>query len=480
MRSWVSAPHRSSSPRRSAARSASSMASARAVRSTWPAPRAAPRVGCPMSHKAMDDADATGVLDADDLLAPLWGGDELEDAARLPALQPEQALDVPLRLAVRPRPYQRDAVRQWLEAEGRGVVVLPTGAGKTIVAMMALEATGARPLVVGPTIELRRQWRVGLTEQRGVPAESVGVIGGGSHELRAITVITYQSAVSPARSMPGFGLVIFDEVHHLPAASYRHIPRKVGAPYILGLSATTERMDGRERDLEELAGPEVYRKLPAELARDKHIASFTEKRLYVDLSGEERARYEQAVAEYRWYMAGRLGHVPPGPAAFQDLIRRSATDPAARRALQAHHQARLIALNAQAKVNLVGELLQKHRDAKVIVFSEFNAIVETISRHLLLPSITYKTPTRERRLVLERFRAGRYSKLVTGRVLNEGVDVPDANVAIVVSGSSATREYIQRLGRVLRPKPTGAVLYEIISRRTTEGRSARARRPSAA
>jgi superfamily II DNA or RNA helicase len=340
-----------------------------------------------------------------------------------------------------------------------------------------MEAVGARTLVVVPTIELLRQWRTGLTEQLGVPAESVGVIGGGSHELRPITIITYQSAVSPARSLPDFGLVIFDEVHHLPAASYRHIPRKVGAPYVLGLSATTERMDGRERDLEELAGPEVYRKLPAELAREKHIASFAEKRLYVDLSSEERARYEQAVAEYRWYMAGRLGHVAPGPAAFQDLIRRSATDPAARRALQAHHQARLIALNAQAKVSLVGELLQKHRDEKVIVFSEFNAIVETISRHLLLPSITYKTPARERRLVLERFRAGRYSKLVTGRVLNEGVDVPDASVAIVVSGSAATREYIQRLGRVLRPKSQQAVLYEIVSRGTTEARAARARRP---
>src|SRR5918911_433610 len=130
MRSLASPPRRISSPRQSAARSASSMASAHAVKSTWPAPRAAPRVGCPMSRKAMDEADAAGLLDADDLLAPLWGGDELEDAARLPALQPEQALDLPLRLAVRPRPYQRDAVRQWLEAEGRGVVVLPTRGAK--------------------------------------------------------------------------------------------------------------------------------------------------------------------------------------------------------------------------------------------------------------------------------------------------------------------------------------------------------------
>jgi superfamily II DNA or RNA helicase len=114
------------------------------------------------------------------------------------------------------------------------------------------------------------------------------------------------------------------------------------------------------------------------------------------------------------------------------------------------------------------------------VFSEYNAMVRAVSQRLVLPAITYRTDPGERRLILERFRAGRYSKLVTGRVLNEGVDVPDANVAIVVSGSAATREYIQRLGRVLRPKPRGAVLYEIISRRTTEGRAARSRRPSAA
>lgn len=424
-----------------------------------------------------EDDDAVESLDADELLDSLAGTAGGEGMAWLPQLQPEQILDLPVRLGVQPRPYQRDAVRHWLEAEGRGVVVLPTGAGKTIVAMMALEAIGARTLVVVPTIELLQQWRAALTQTLGLPAESVGVIGGGSDEVRPVTVITYQSAMSPARLLPAFGLLIFDEVHHLPAASYRRIPRRVGAPYILGLSATTERMDGRERDLDDLAGPEVYRKLPSELARDKHIAAFTEKRLYVDLSGAERARYEQLVAEYRWYLASRRGVTAPGAAAFQDLIRRSAVDPAARQALQAHHQARLTALNAQAKIALVGELLHKHRDEKIIVFSEYNAIVEKISRHLLLPSITYKTPPRERRLVLEGFRAGRYSKLVTGRVLNEGVDVPDASVAIVVSGSAATREYIQRLGRVLRPKPTGAMLYELITRHTSESRTAARRRP---
>jgi len=440
------------------------------------------RPGIGLLSEETDDAPEE-LLEATTLLDALTGHSGAVrngadgDAAALPVLEPEQVLDMPLRLSLDPRPYQREAVRRWLDAEARGVVVLPTGAGKTVVAMMAMEAIGARTLVVVPTIELLGQWRTGLVDRLGLPPDAVGVIGGGSHDLRPVTIITYQSAVSPTRDLPDFGLLVFDEVHHLPAAGYRHIPRKVGAPCILGLSATTERMDGRERDLDALVGPEVYRKLPAELARDKHIAQYTEKRLYVDLSAEERARYEDLVAQYRWYLAGRRGHSAPGAAAFQDLIRRSAVDPAARQALQAHHQARLIALNAQAKIKVVADLLERHRDEKVIVFSEFNAIVDRISRHLLLPSITYRTHPRERRLVLERFRAGRYSKLVTGRVLNEGVDVPDASVAIVVSGSAATREYIQRLGRVLRPKPTGAMLYEVITRHTTEGRTAARRRP---
>jgi superfamily II DNA or RNA helicase len=422
------------------------------------------------------DLDDSDLLEPRQVLAPLAGHED--GIGDLPLAAPEQALDLPLTLSLHPRPYQREAVLCWLEAEGRGVVVLPTGAGKTVVAMMAMEAIGARTLIVVPTIELLEQWRAALVERLGLPDDVVGVIGGGRRDQRPITVITYQSAHLPGRLLGGFGLVVFDEVHHLPAAAYRRIPRLVGAPYLLGLSATTERVDGKERDLDALVGPEVYRKLPVELARDGHIAQFVEKRLFVDLSPQERLQYESLNTEYRWYMARRRGTTAPGAAAFQDLIRRAAVDPAARGALQAHHEARLIALNASAKIDLVADLLARHRTDKVIVFSEFNALVDRLSRRLLLPSITYKTPTRERRQVLERFRSGQYSKLVTGRVLNEGVDVPDAGVAIVVSGSATTREYIQRLGRVLRPKSTQAILYELITRHTSEGRTAARRRPS--
>jgi superfamily II DNA or RNA helicase len=391
----------------------------------------------------------------------------------------QYALPVAPKLALRPRPYQRDAVGAWLEAGGRGVVVLPTGAGKTVVALMALEQAPVRTLIVVPTIDLLRQWRANLVEKAGVPVDLVGVVGGGERSSRPVTVITYDSASMPRRKLDGYGLLVVDEVHHLPAPTYQAIAAKTNAPWRLGLSATPERTDGAHRDLDALIGPEVYRRHPVDLAREGHIADYRERRIFVDLTPEERYQYDALMAEYRWYLATRRSQLL-GPTVFDALIRRSGFDPGARRALQAHHQARMIALNAGGKIDHVEQLLHKHRADRVIVFSEYNVMVRAISAQLALPAISYRTPAEERRLILDRFRAGRYTKLVTGRVLNEGVDVPDANVAIVVSGSSATREYIQRLGRVLRPKPRGAVLYELISRRTTEGRAARARRGVAA
>jgi superfamily II DNA or RNA helicase len=420
-----------------------------------------------------DEAEGEALLDA---LGEREGPDEV-------ALE-RYALPFMPRLSLQPRPYQREALRCWLAHGGRGVVVLPTGAGKTVVAYMALEQVPVRTLIVVPTIDLLHQWRAGLVERAGVPSGQVGLVGGGQQKPEAITVMTFDSAAMPRRSLAGYGLLIVDEVHHLPAPTYRAIAAKAEAPWRLGLSATPERIDGGHTQLVELIGPEVYRRLPAELARSGHIAQYRERRIFVDLTPEERYRYDALMAEYRWYLAGQRSRLLRGGAAggtfFEQLIQRSAHDPAARQALQAHHQARMIALNATGKIERVAALLEQHRDEHVLIFSEYNAMVHAISRRLALPAITYRTEPAERRLILERFRAGRYTKLATGRVLNEGVDVPDANVAIVVSGSAASREYIQRLGRVLRPKPREAVLYELVSRGTTEARAARARRPRAA
>jgi superfamily II DNA or RNA helicase len=378
-------------------------------------------------------------------------------------------------LSLVPRSYQVEAITAWLQHRGRGVVVLPTGAGKTVVALMAIERLALRTLIVVPTNELLAQWRRAVCEHLGLPGDSVGIVGGGRREVRDLTIITFDSAAMPRRRLDGFGLLIVDEVHHLPATQYRRLVSKAAAPCRLGLSATPERLDGRHHDLDTLIGPVIFHRLPSDLRRERHIADYIERRVYVDLSPVEQGRYEWLMAEFRWYLA-RHG-LATARDCFGALVQRAGYDQAARQALQAHRQARMIALNAEAKMAHIAKLLARHRDDRVLIFAEYTALVDAISRRFLIPAITYRTEARERRAVLEGFRAGQYSKLVTGRVLNEGVDLPDANVAIIASGSSATREYIQRLGRVLRPKPQTAVLYELITRKTSEARAARRRRP---
>ncbi len=418
---------------------------------------------------------------------------ETDDARTLwrEAVAAEFSLPIPLPpLGLTARSYQTEAVDAWEKHEGRGMVVLPTGAGKTVVALLAMARMQVRTLVVVPTIDLLHQWHNGICARFGLEEDAVGMVGGGVRRERAITVITYDSASIAAERMgkaranghdtlAHYGLLVFDEAHHLPSGSYRRIAERSRAPLRLGLSATIERSDGRHEDLTKLIGPTVFERQPAGLARDKHIADYKVERVYIDLTDDEQARYDQLTSEYSWYMsANRTKLMLTGCAnLFEGLIRASGHDPAARQALRAHRDARMLAMNAERKIKAVEDLLGKHSRDKVIVFSEWNALVNDIARRLALPAITYRTHADERRAILDSFRNGAYSKLVTGRVLNEGVDVPDANVAIVVSGSSAVREYVQRLGRVLRPKVTQARLYEVISRGTSEVKASRRRRP---
>lgn len=443
--------------------------------------------------RATDDAEELDEAQGDLFAALDVSLDEETDAVADDAREEPQSPDDPLlpssearapfalpftpRLDLEPRAYQHEAVGAWLRAAGRGIIVLPTGAGKTVVAYDALARLGVRTLVVVPTIELLRQWRAGMIEHLGTPAGAVGAVGGGERKTGPITVITYDSAAMPRRRLDGYGLLVFDEVHHLPAQSYRAIAEKCGAPWRLGLSATLERADGRHDELSALIGPVVFERDAEELSAQRHIAAYREHRLFVDLSPEEELRYESLMAEWRWYLATRRSQLGAGPGMFAELIRRSGFDADARRALRAHHEARLVAMNAGAKLGAIEDLLRRHAGDRVLIFSEYVDMVDRISHALLLPAITYRTPPAERRAILEGFRSGALTKLVSGRVLNEGVDVPDAKVAIVASGSASMREYVQRLGRVLRPKASEAQLYELISRRTTERNAARKRRP---
>jgi len=386
------------------------------------------------------------------------------------------ALSFETTLNLEPRPYQHEALTHWLAAGSAGVVVLPTGAGKTLVAAMAIHETHLWTLAVVPTLDLLQQWRLALASSLSIHADEVGIFGGGEKELKPITIITYDSAALYPRELKRFGLLIFDECHHLPAPTYRLIAESAFTPLRLGLSATPERGDMAHTDLDLLIGQEVYRRSPAELTEGRYLAQYQEVPIDIALSSEDEARYIEQRRIYRSFLQRRR-IVIRSPEEFQQkIIFLSARDPEARKAMLAWREARNIAMNTPAKYVEIERLLRLHATDQVILFSEYNQVVEEISRRYCLPNIIYKTPVEERRTILERFRAGQYTKLVTGRVLNEGVDVPDCRVAIIVSGNSTKREYIQRLGRILRPKVGQALLYELITSGTTEEEIAKRRK----
>ncbi len=391
------------------------------------------------------------------------------------AFEEQPALPYTPTLNMQPRPYQEEALTEWLAAGSAGVVVLPTGAGKTFVAAMAIAETGLWTLAVVPTLDLLQQWRVALASALSLTTENIGIFGGGAKEFQPITVITYDSAALYPRELSRFGLLIFDECHHLPAPTYRQIAESAFTPLRLGLSATPERSDMAHTDLDELIGPQVYRRSPADMAEGNYLAQYEERRIAIALSPEDAARYEQQRAIYRSFLRRRRISIHSPEEFQQKLIFMSARDPEARAAMLAWREARNIAMNAPAKYTEVERLLHQHKEDKVLLFSEYNAVVDELSRRFCLPSITYKTPTEERRTILERFRSGQYTKLASGRVLNEGVDVPDCRIAIIVSGNSTKREYIQRLGRILRPKAGQAILYELVSTGTMEEEMAKRR-----
>lgn len=382
----------------------------------------------------------------------------------------EEHLPLPFtpRVALTPRPYQEEALVAWRAEGNRGVVVLPTGSGKTLLGAQAIAETGVCALVVVPTIDLLAQWRRALAHILTLAEDEIGVVGGGVRDVRPITIITYDSAALYPRLLNRFGLLVFDECHHLPAPSYRQIAEGAFTPLRLGLSATPERADQEHLALDRLIGPEVYRREPEQLAGDRYLAAYDVERLPIALAPADRARYERARAAYTGFIRRRR-LIIRSPQDFQrKILWASARDPEARAAMVAWREARTLALNAPAKLATLEDLFARHRDERVLVFSEYNALVEEVSRRCCIPCITHKTPPDERRAILDRFREGRYTKLASGRVLNEGIDIPDCRVAIIVSGNATRREYVQRLGRILRPKAVRAVLYELVTEETTE------------
>ena len=373
------------------------------------------------------------------------------------------------------RDYQEQAIQNWEKSSMRGCVILPTGAGKTVIGIKAIQKVNASTLVVVPTIDLMEQWSNNLSKYLSINNQnsqniSVGKLGGGEDDLQAITVATYDSAYLRASSIGNqFKLIIFDEVHHLPAPGYRFIAEQFIAPYRLGLTATIEREDDLHELIPYLTGGVVFRLGSQKLSDQKYLAEYIVDRIQVNLTPEEQKEYETNHTKFLTNLR-QLGFNVPSMYNLKRLIMMSNKNKIAREAMLARNKANEIALNSKAKIDELQKILQQNKNLKTIIFTQNNKMVYNLSNRFLIPYITYKTIKNERRDVLEGFKSGRYNVVVTSRVLDEGIDVPDAELGIIMSGTGSGRELIQRLGRILRPKQDGrkAKLIELVSKHTRE------------
>ena len=371
------------------------------------------------------------------------------------------------------RAYQNKALDNWRRAGNRGVLVLPTAAGKTFIALKAIDLLRTQTLIIVPTLDLIDQWRKRVRECLGVEA---GVVGGGENIVRMVTVSTYDSAYSQAAQLGNkFMFLVFDEVHHLASPGYMQIGEMYIAPYRMGLTATYERSDQRHALLPLIVGDPVYSIDIEELA-GKHLSPYTYEKVSVELTPEEQQTYEAEMSVFKNYLHQRR-IVLKSAADFQRFIMTTGRDPHAREALLARNRALRVAVNSEAKLNLLAQRLEAYKYEKILIFTLYNDLVYTISRRFLIPAVTYQTPREERREILANFGNGKYKVIVTSQVLDEGMDVPDASVGLILGGTGSTREIVQRLGRLLRKKEgKTAKLVEIISKETVEVGISRRRR----
>ncbi len=387
----------------------------------------------------------------------------------VPNLPPVEQLNSTVEL----RSYQKEALDSWRHANMRGILILPTAAGKTYVALKAISLLKTQTFIVVPTLDLIDQWRKRVADNLNTEA---GAVGGGENTVKMITVSTYDSAYLQAETLGNkFMLIVFDEVHHLASPSYMQIAEMYIAPYRMGLTATYERSDERHSLLPRLIGDPVYTVDVEELAGE-HLSPYTYEKILVELTPEEQRAYDNDMTTFRFYLREK-GITLRSPEDFQKFIMATGRDHRAREALLARNRALKIALNSDAKLRLLARQLEANRNEKTLIFTLHNDLVYTISRKFLVPAITYQTPKEERKEILENFRKGEYKAIVTSQVLDEGVDVPDASAGYILSGTGSTREYIQRLGRLLR-KVEGkrAKLVEIVSKETVEVGISRRRR----
>ncbi len=344
------------------------------------------------------------------------------------------------------RDYQREAVEIFNESGGHGVVCLPCGGGKTVVAIAAIASLGTRALILVTGHEAAEQWKRELLAKTSLLPEQIGVYSGLGKEVKEVTIATYSILTAGAKTkvMKHFdllvkepwGLVVYDEVHLLPAPVFR-LSAALQARRRLGLTATLVREDGREGDVFSLIGPKRFDVPWRDLEAIGFIATARCIERRVAVPDDARERYEVA------------------------------TEP--------HERARLAADNP-AKDEVVRELVQMHQDDQILVIGTYLEQLRRLSEVLGAPLLTGETPHSRREELYGAFRKNELRVLVVSRVANFAIDLPDASVLIQVAGTFGSRqEEAQRLGRILRPKTKGAWFYTLVSQGTEEVEWARNR-----
>ena len=366
------------------------------------------------------------------------------------------------------RPYQEAALAAWRSSGRRGVVVLPTGSGKTRVALSAMAATRTPCLCLVPTRAMLAQWTSALAEVYDGP---IGCFGDGARELAPITVATFASACRHMAVLGDrFGLLIADEVHHLGGGAGDEALEMSIAPLRLGLTATPSAPEASAARRVTLLGPVVFELAIADLV-GSYLAPLTRITLRLTLDSEERREYEALRAVYRAaferFQGNHLG------CSWEDFVHHAARTDDGRRAIAAWRRSGRLLAFPTSKRRTLAMLLDKHRAQRTLVFVAHNETAYAIAREHLITPLTADIGRLEREAALAGFRTGALRALVSAQVLNEGLDVPDADVGVVVAGRMGEREHVQRIGRLLRPADgKRALVYELVVQHSSEVRQA--------
>ncbi|MEZ4741684.1 MAG: DEAD/DEAH box helicase family protein [Bdellovibrionota bacterium] len=371
--------------------------------------------------------------------------------------------------AISLRTYQKAALLNWEASGKKGIVCLPTGAGKTRVAIATIAYSNVSTLCLVPTRVLLHQWIKNVHEFYKGP---IGILGDGCKKLHPITVSTFESAF---RNMPWIGncfkLLIIDEVHHFGNAIRDEIFSMSIAPYRLGLTATRPDSDKNSlqlQNLQEFVGPIIFSMNIHDLT-GVYLSDFSHIKVSLRLNQVEAVRYERESKLFKSYYRSFKKQYPDSN--WQEFTKLSSLSASGRQALAAYFRSRRIVNLPEAKIVKLESLLQQHQNCKKLIFTSDSESAITISRLYLIPAITSEIKKAERESILQDFLQDKIKAIVSCKVLNEGIDIPDAEVAIIVGGNSNEREHVQRIGRLLRPSEgKKAIVYELIMLNTHEER----------